>query len=200
MAIARIRTVFTGVAGSPAWSNFYFRNTVTQTHLDAMATMWGVIDFWQVDDVSWTIEDEVPVFDETDGTLLEVLQFTGSTGSGTSANEMMSPATQVLLRFPTGGIVNNRRVQGRVYIPYLQDGINANGVPESAARTQITAAYNDNLQAAAIRDTNAHVIWSRPFEPDPADPDPPPARAGSAHTVTGGNVWSQFAVQRSRRD
>lgn len=199
MAIGRIRTIWTGVAGSPLYTNLYFRNQATQTSADAVLAFWGAITNEVVTDYVATVESEAPIFDEVDGSLIAVEQVTGGQVGMTRTGNQLARATQGLLQFFTEGIVNNRRVRGRCYIPGPPSAVTtAQGNPSSVYTDAITAAYEDHLQDVLVRDTNAHVIWSRPVPADnPQGQDP---RAGSAHTVTAWQTWSEWAVQRSRRD
>lgn len=190
MALGRVRAIWTGVAGAPYYSSFYFTNEATQVCVDGVLGFFNQFSNRITNLMSIQVEDEALIFDETDGTVLGVEALTGGTVAGTAADEQLARATQMLLKFSTDGIVNNRRVQGRLYMAGLTSVVNFNGRPAAANIAELTAAYADNLQVAAIRDTNAHRVWSRPTD----------TRPGSGHLVTGWSTWSEFAVQRSRRD
>lgn len=199
MAIGRIRVIWTGVAGAPAYSNFYFRNQATQTSADAVLGFLGQIATLVATDYEADVEGEAPIFDETDGSLIAVENVTGgSVGMGGAGNQL-GRATQGLLQFFTEGIVSNRRVRGRTYIPGPTVAqTSGNGQPSASYQTTLGTAYEDNLQDVLVRDTNAHVIWSRPIPV--GDPSGRAPRSGSAHTVTAWSTWGEFGVQRSRRD
>lgn len=199
MAIGRIRAIWTGVAGSPLYTNFYFRNQATQTSADAVIGFFTDMAPKIATDYEVNVEGEAPIFDETDGSLIAVENVTGGLVGGSSTGQQLGRATQGLLQLFTEGIVGNRRVRGRMYVAGPTETDNAGaGQPQVGYQDLLNAAYQDNLQDVLVRDTNAHVIWSRPIPADdPAGRDP---RAGSAHTVTASSVWGEWGVQRSRRD
>jgi hypothetical protein len=90
-------------------------------------------------------------------------------------------------------VVNNRIVRGRTFVPgMLEDNNFSPGVPGGNFLTVGLAAAT-----ALIDDATANfVIWSRPFEgSETVSP-----RVGTRHGVVQAEVWSEWAVLRSRRD
>lgn len=177
----RIRTVFTGVPGTPWMSNMFFD---TGTAGDASTAAGAVYDFWNAVDayidanVSWSVDNDVPLFTNPD-TLAGWETVVGGSGAGLSSAEMLPRASQVLVQWSTAAVFNNRRVRGRTFVPGLGEGANFDGSVLPALITAVDAAATD-LAAAGL------VIASRAMN--------------SFVPVTSAAVWDQFAVLRSRRD
>jgi len=196
MAIRRVRTLLTGVAGSPWYSNIYFdADGVTP---DAAANVVSVDDMWTAvisniaNDISWVVEGNVSVLDETDGKLIDVESVTQGTGTGTSSGDMLPFTTQGLIQLQTSTFINGRRVRGRVFVPGLTEDASTNGVPISGMVTNLIAAGN----ALWDSDTSGALVWARPF----AGSETVEARAGSKAPITAVAAWNKWAVMRSRRD
>jgi hypothetical protein len=196
----RVRTVFTGPAGTPWLSTMYFSSGGLQSDADAavvsVGAFWNAVDAGMSSTVSWSTEPDVADIDLATGELETSWSTTPQTGSGASAGDMLPTLAQALVRWRTPGVVNGRRVRGRTFVPGVTEAFAAAGRPIAAYLTTLNTAA-----AALIADANSQfVIWSRPFESDPDDPDDPPTRAGTQHVVSSGTAWSEFASMRSRRD
>jgi hypothetical protein len=198
MSIRRVRTVFTGVAGTPWYANMYFdADGVTPTpqeNVDDTDAFWtamaGVID----NNVSWTVGPEVPVIDETTGTLTGVTSVTAGTGSGTATADPLPYATQGLIRLATDDFVAGRRVKGRIFVPGVVESSSSTTAVPDATFMGILQTAVDGLIAAG-----GFLVWARPFA-GAAGPPVRPAREGSKASISGASVWTQWAVMRSRRD
>jgi hypothetical protein len=203
----RVRTVFTGAAGAPYYSNLYFLGPAGQQGVvTAVLNMWTDLVTFIANDLTMTVEGETAEIDPASGDLTGFTALNGGTVQGSNTGARLSRATQGLVQFRTDGIVNSRRVRGRMFVPGVCVSSNSDGEPTTGYISGVLAAYNNRLQAIAIRDTNPHVIWARPYVPPepgdiaPNDPTPPPPRDGSAHIVNAASVWNEWAIQRSRRD
>lgn len=192
-------TTFTGPAGTPWLSAMYFAGSAqadADAAVAAVGAFWGAVDAGMSSTVSWATNPDVQHIDEADGELVATFSTTPQTGSGASAGDMLPSAAQALVRWRTAGIVNGRTVRGRTNVPGVTEAFSAAGRPISAYLTTLNAAA-----AALVADPAIFVIWSRPHTQDfDESPTSPPTRPGSNHTVTSGSAWSEFAVQRSRRD
>lgn len=195
----RVETIFTGPAGSPWLSVMYFSGTDQAGADQAVADVgafWGAVDAGMSSAVSWSTNPDVQVLDAATGALTDAFSTTPQAGSGASAGDMLPTAAQALLRWRTSGIVNGRIVRGRTNVPGVTEAFAAAGRPIAAYITTLNTAAAALLAGASI-----FQVWSRPHVQDFDDsPTSPPTRAGSAHVVTSGSAWSEFAVQRSRRD
>lgn len=199
MTIRRVRTVFSGVAGSPWYSNLYFdADGVTpsaQQNVDAVDAFWTALASLMDNAVTWTIGPEVPELDETTGELTGVQTVTPGTGAGTDTTDPLPYMSQGLVRLSTTDFVAGRRVRGRIFVPGLTETANTTtGQPSGSAITAMTTAGTNLVAAGGL------LVWSRPFAGDPAATPPRPARAGSKASITAVSGWNQWAVMRSRRD
>jgi hypothetical protein len=105
---------------------------------------------------------------------------------GTSSGSVSADATQFLVRFNTGAVVNGRLLKGRWFVPGVTISAENGGNVEST----FLGAFNTAL-ASALSSTPGLVVWHRPSDSAPA--------GGSAHAVTSAQCWSEFAVLRRRR-
>lgn len=185
MPMYRVRTVFTGVAGTPYYSNLYFAQeggTVAQARA-AVNAFWEANKALITQNLKWIIENEVPVIDEVLGEVLSVeSDVTSYQSQGTRTETPIPYSNQVLARLRTGAFAGGREIRGRIFIPgFTQISQDSDGVVVSAA-----AGIQTNLNAL-IASANAQlVVWAK--------------SKGSYAVVNSGSVWNKFAVLRSRRD
>lgn len=186
----RVRTVFTGMTGAPWLNTLWFdaSESTAQEAADAAIAFWQSVDAVMDSEVEWSTEPEVAQINSSTGGLAGIHDITPGTGTGGVSGEALPLASQALIRFRTGEVVNGREVRGRVFVPALAESSNDNGQVASGTLTTL-----NNATTALLGDANAVlVIWHRP---------PPDGSAfGSKHTVVAGSAWREFAVMRSRRD
>lgn len=192
----RVRTIFTGVAGTPWYSNMYFSGVNELRAAEAVA---AVGQFWAAfapdiyGAVSAQVQTDVPVIDPADGSVSAFLEVTGApsidfTGSG----DPLPYANQLLINVNTNVVVNSRRVRGKIYIPGCQEEDSALGLPVLALRNAADARGEGLVE-------DGLVVWSRPIEPSDV-PGAPAPRAGQECPAIGVTVPDKWAVIRSRRD
>lgn len=191
-----VRSVSTGVAGSPYYTNLYFNGDPGNVNI-ALAR---VRQFW-VDlagvvrsGIVTNVESEVRVIDPSNGNVTNILVGAEQAAVAASAGGTVAPtATQGLIRLQTSGLRFNRQVQGRIFIPGVtQTAVSAQGTALSGYQNTLTTA------ATALRATTSGVqlvVWSRP-----RTLTGPIELFGQASPVTGASAWQDFAVLRSRRD
>lgn len=185
--IRRIRTVFSGVAGTPWYSNMYFTwvNGTEQDALDAVADFWGAIDAQMNNAVDWATEGDIAVIDDATGQITSIESGTGGTGTGAVATALLPPATQGLVHLLTNSFLNGRQVRGRCFVPGLTEADNdAGGVMAAGTQTIIQNAINALIAGSST-------------------PGPLRVFARSQATsvvVQTATVPTKFAVLRSRRD
>lgn len=188
MPMLRVRTVFTGVTGSPWMNTLNFGGpgqTGNQTDADAAVAatgaFWGAVDALINTAVSWATLPEV-LFLGDDGVAAASFATTPATGTGAGAAEIMPFATQALIRTLTGVFVGGRQLRGRIFIPGLTEASNQSGSVIAATQTALQTAAN-TLNAVV---TPPLAVWSKTH--------------ATVEPVSSATVWSQFAVLRSRRD
>jgi len=200
VSLVRVQTTWTGVAGSPYYTNLYALGPLGTNNANDLADEWRTVlvaltSYLQTGMVA-QIDGELLEFDETTGVVTGAGTTIQAPVSFTGTGDVLPKSNQLLVRFTTDGIVHNRRVRGRLNIPaHLEANNNSDGTPG-------TALVNATASAVAAMLTNMSGrmrIWSQPLENDPPDPNNP-NRAGSAWEVTGSGVAGFWAILRSRRD
>lgn len=186
MAVNRVRVVW---VGSPTvgdgLSTFNFNSAVgtpaqqvgaVATFLDAVATAYA-------DNLAWTTEADVATLNVGTGELEGITSTTVESGGGSETSDQLSPATQGLLRMLTSTVVAGRLLRGRLFLPGATEANNSpGGIPLSAYRT----GY-ENAADALIADANVEwSVWSQTH--------------GVLANIVSADVWTKWAVLRSRRD
>lgn len=186
MLMARVRTVFTGVPGTPWYSNILFDNDVAaeQAAHDAVATFWDDMSALMTSRVSYEVEGDVTIIDSSTGQPVGVVTVSPASGIGGLTTDPLPYQTQALVRLNTGEWVGGRQIVGHMYIPGLTE--TANNV---AGVLQDTTAAS--IQASAETMTTepgnpTQVVFSR--------------KNLAAYHVQTWQVPQTWAVLRSRRD
>lgn len=180
----RVRTVFTGVTGSPWVSTAFFGegSGTGQQAATAVGAFWSSVDSLMEVSVSWSTLADVEIVDASTGQVTGVVNTTPVTGGGVAATTGLPVATQALVRWRTGVYVGGREIRGRWFIPGLATTANTDGAPSSTVLSTVNTAA-----ATLLADANADLeVWSR--------------KNGTAPVAVSGSCWNQFAVLRSRRD
>jgi hypothetical protein len=200
VSLVRVQTVWTGVAGAPYYTNLYCIGPLATNNGNDMATAWRAFLSSLVANLMSglvaTIDPELLEFNEVDGVVTGAGATTQAPITFTSAGDQMPHSQQLLVQWTTGGIVHNRRVRGRTFIPGGVEAHNGpTGIPASVVGTPLQSAIDTYLSTMSGRAR----IWSRPVTAEQATPTVP-ARPGSAHAILSGKVAPYWAVLRSRRD
>lgn len=179
--------VWTGVAGSPYYSNFYFGPASAEydpalAH-DAVADAMNLLGPAFTADLTATVESEVLLIESQTGDAVGSAPAGTVSYTGESTNPLLPASTQALLRLSTGAFVNGRRIQGRVNIPGMVTGGATEGLPNDFIKETILDAFTPML---TVTPEIPWVVWSK--------------KNGTLHPVRELSVWDQFAVLRSRRD
>lgn len=188
MTIQRVRVVWTGVAGSPYYTNLYF-GTGEDAVGDPQGDVDAVEDFLTnivpelLNPLHAEVVPEVALINEVTGDITGFVPVNITGKNFTNAGEALPRMTQMLLRLRTGTVAGGRRVQGRVFIPGMPESANlADGRPNGA----LTAGIRDAFIAQVLAAPDPLVVWSR--------------KNGVAAEVGAVTAWSEWAVLRSRRD
>lgn len=191
MVIARVTTDLTGteVTGGGSQDFYFFGSAGDERDMvEAASDFWaGVAADLHVGNTA-TTSDVVTNIDETDGSVVSIVTTAGGpiAVNFSLVGEPLPRATQAMVRWATTGVVNNRAVKGRTFIPAVTEGRSDTGRPNA----ELVADIDGSAEALIANALTQLVIWSRPA----------PSRPGSQHTVLSSSVWSEFAVLRSRRD
>lgn len=181
--VNRIRTVATGVAGSPWYVNMHFAGEGGPSAADEVA---AVVAFWQqvagfLDNaVTYQVQSDVVQLDSATGQQTGIVVTPGGARQGTDASPALPPANQGLIRLTSNAFFGGRRIRGRIFVPGVTSGSqDANGKPSADFRLAMQ-------QGATYLVQNGLSIYS------------PTNRVVAV--VSGVSTWTEFAVLRSRRD
>ena len=189
----RVRTVFTGVAGSPWYNNLYLNGSIqaeAEEAVDQVRQFWDSVKGYISTGITIKVDDDVPNINPADGTVESIYSVSSASLAGGNAADPLPRMTQMLVRLRTSGVVAGRRVQGRTFLPGFGEGSSTNGRPNPSDVTLIQNAFIAMVAGLDAGDV-ALGVWSRPVED---------GRAGSLHLVKNVSVWSEWSVLRSRRD
>lgn len=183
----RVRTVFTGVQGTPWYSNFYFGgNTEGEAAAASVATdaFWGRLAPNMCTPLVWEVEQDVPTINATTDEITENFVVAPQGGAAVNSNPAMPLAAQALLRWRTGDYVAGRELRGRTSIPYLANAYVTDGRPSAILLSSLTAAATSLLSESA--GAGGFAVYSRTHH--------------QWSLVNAGTPWTEFSVMRSRRD
>lgn len=200
MTICRVRTVFTGVSGSPWYSNLYFGTAAGDPEALAShnltAAFWGAMDGSISQDVDYTVQGEVYRIDEVTGEIESVESVAAVSASGTQTPDLLPTFTQGLVTLRTGVYRYGRPVIGKINIPGFTEAQSVDGRVDPASIAAFQGYVDDLVDGVPL--SAELVVWSRPrvesLLPVPS------VRPGASSTVTAGVMNPDFAVLRSRRD
>lgn len=186
--IARVRTVFTGVIGTPWYSNLFFAGPsfTASTLTGLVSSFWTDLGSAMTNQVDWEVQTDIAIISDATGAITSVIAGAGASGSGATAGDPLPFMTQGLVNWRTGSFVAGREVRGKCYVPAPVETFNeSDGTPVATYLDDLAAAAND-LRTDANTAGNNLVVFS---------PTHNVSRAVSAISVK-----SAWAVMRSRRD
>lgn len=199
--VRRVRASWTGVAGSPYLSTWYFDNVIDQGDeiVTALRKFLTSLRPCFTLALSVTLEASHDILNVEDGHLIgSESAAPGAAITGTASGEPLPAQCQGVMKLTTGGIVNGRRVRGRFFVPSPTELV-SDGSPITAFKDAINTA--GSALVIDSTSTGPWVVYSRPLE---ADQIPPGSslepRAGSIHNVQTATAWTKFGIQRRRRD
>lgn len=184
--IRRIRTLWSGVAGTPWYTNMFFTRVVgtEDAAIEAVADFWNAMDLYIKSTVTWDVQEQIDLLDDVTGNLVGTEGGTGISGAGSASDELLPPSNQMLVNWFTDAFAGGRRIRGKTYVPGLTQLGNEAGVPSALALSALGTAASqliiDTSSSGPLR------VYSR--------------RNARSDVVTNRGVYSQFAVLRSRRD
>nr|CRY96797.1 hypothetical protein [uncultured prokaryote] len=186
----RTRVVWTGVAGTPWYSTFYWvgdgpsiANAAQLSTAGWLASIVGLV----VTDVQGQVDSEVIEINAATGDIVTAYDVAGSTSVGTNIGEPLPFQVQVLTNLGTTEFRFGRRVKGRSFLGGLAETNNSDGVgPDEVIREVIQDVYVDHL----LGSTAGFGVWSRPTTARPV------GEITSVTSATTSPVWSTL---RSRR-
>jgi hypothetical protein len=181
--VKRVTTVFSGVPGSPYYSNHYFSDAGAAGDLVTdVGGFWDLCAVHIANNLVWTVQGDVATIDIATGQITAMESVTGSNGAGEHSAQMLPPAAQGLVQWQTAQYNAGRRLRGRTFVPGLTVSDSADGEVHATTQAALLAA------GTALIDSidSELVVFSRTGQ--------------QAAVVTDCTVWNQFAQLRSRRD
>lgn len=182
----RIRTVWTGVPGTPWYSNLYFTGT---TEAEASAAHGLVADAmadlaaYQVAGIDYVVEGEIAELDPVTGNRTGTFDVAAVTGSGTNSGDPVPRAAQIRVRLTTGIFTGGRQVAGAFNLPGVTESAN---VADGRVDVVTAAAVAGEFTPMIGLDPPALGVWSR--------------KNGTFSLVTNATASTEWAILRSRRD
>lgn len=183
--IRKVDVVWTGLGGSPYYSQFFFDHQEGK----ASAAATAVSTFFTANagrialGLVGAVQDDQTIIESSTGQPVAVEQGGSApniTASGSS--EPLPSATQGVLRLRTNVFLNGRRLQGRLFIPSPVEN-DSNGRPSLQYR-QLWEGSGNTLRTSSVS-FGAWVVFSRKNLVD-----------GQISAVS---CWEQWGVLRSRR-
>lgn len=191
--VYRVRTVFTGVTGTPWLSTQFFETVDPPSLAEATAAQLKVRNFVNgyisavSSTVSIAVQSTVDLLSETSGDLVDSFECGPFAGVGTLAGDPLPWAVQGSMRINTGVVRNGRRVRGKVFLPGATENVNTAGAPTATYIADVNSAGATLLAAPA---SPGLCVWRRPVN----------GAGGEAVTANGVDTLGYWAVLRSRRD
>nr|CRY97428.1 hypothetical protein [uncultured prokaryote] len=185
MPLYRVRSIGSGVAGAPYYSNHHFllgEGTDAVTGVQAVGAFWSALIPVLNSGYRVEVEGTVAEINVQSGDVVGQVQVDPLVRTGTAAGSDLPPASQARIRWLTGVFASGRQIAGATYVPALTvAALTSDGLIGSTTRTALSAAA-----AALIGTGNGFSVYS-------------PTR-GLTPPVTVADIPRDFAVLRSRRD
>lgn len=182
--LTRIRTVFTGVAGTPWYSNQYWAigSGDPDPVLDDTEAFWEGMAAMIKSTVVGTVEGTCAVIESTTGQTVGVKSAANRTCTFTNTADPLPWATQGVITLRTGEFTAGREIRGRIFVPGISEEYCTNGILSTSATALMQAAADELLSESS----EAWHVYS-------------PTHLTSA-AVTAVSTTTKPGVLRSRRD
>jgi hypothetical protein len=182
----RIRAVWTGVSGSPWYSNFYFAgsgSTDAQAAADAVYALFFGLRNALANDIVISIDPFAPTIDPATGDITG--GFTVDPGDaigGAATDDMLPTQTQALVTLRTGQYVGGREIRGKWFLGGLTE---VNNVQTGLVSSSLISAVTDLWETLLATGPDL-LVWSR--------------KNGVTAPVQSATMTGVWSVLRSRRD
>lgn len=180
----RVTIEYSGMAGSPYYSRFYFDGTgqtAAENSAAAVLTFLIAAEGVQSNLLVWSLLPEVEEVNSSTGLVTASYSVSPATGTGNSGNEPLPTTMQALIRWRTGVYEAGREIRGRTFVPGMVQDANNSGTLTGTVQEALSEYAN-----ALVDDVDSELVVYSPTHQQFA-------------TVTGASCWNNFAVLRSRR-
>lgn len=182
----RVMIIGSGEAGGPFYTTLHFGGDTAgeaTAAVDAVDNFYDALATNSTNTLTNLVLGDVERIDPATGQIIEVFGGTSQSTTGTLTGDILPPTSQALLRLRTGDYVAGRELRGRVFVTGWLESHSTGGQPNATLVTALNGAAAGLLSAASA--AGGWGVYS------------PTHRVFSLITAT--QVWSQFAVLRSRR-
>lgn len=183
----RIRSIWTGVAGTPWYTNLYFDGSGgnEQAQIDLVEDMWDTLKAEFDTRLDITVEGDVTQIDSATGLATGVTAAAQRVIGATGASNVLPQANQGLVHLFTGVYTGGRQLRGRLFLPGLMLVSAASTGAVDATKRTLWQTTVTTLVTASNAVGNLQVY------------SPTHHVTADVLTVSASSV---FAVMRSRRD
>jgi len=182
----RIRVTWSGLAGGPWISTFYFSDTFNQTNVDAARGGINTLlnTYRSLMAAGATITAATAENLSLAGVLSGSLALTTPINlTSNGAGNWLPREVQALAQVRTGSYLSGRELRGRIYFPQPTTGqADASGNPSTTFQSTMNTALTTYRTTGGF----TPVVWSKKF--------------ASSSTMSAASIAPYFAVQRRRRD
>jgi hypothetical protein len=184
--IRKVDVLWTGLAGAPYFTQFFFGHEPSQASATATALRTCLFGFNArcMTPMIAAISPEQTVIDTATGKPTATEIATAVTDVAFSGTGTPLPTVdQVVMRLKTSQFNLGRRLQGRIFVPGLNTAANSGGRLDSVYKSSFDASFGGLIANTAT--SGKWAIWSRKYK-------------GWA-SIDSATAWSEFGVMRSRR-
>lgn len=198
--VLRVRTVFTGVAGSPWYSNLHW--AADEDEPEAVACSNRTRAFWSGlaglmgTAVQGDVESAVTRIDIVTGDVVSVEDVPQTPFAGSQSTDLLPLATQGLITLRTGAYRFGRPIVGKIFVPGFTEVSNTAGNVETSALATLNQSAAGLLTGEPA--TGRLAVYSRPrgrIEGAVIVTVP-----GASSNVSSASAAAKWSVLRSRRD
>lgn len=181
-----ITTTLQTDAGSNFKAVMYFQEGADTADIrEAVGGFWDDVSAALASSTLWTVDHESRLLDNETGGLISLdVDSAIYQGAGDNNLDPVPDASQGLIRWATGVVVNGRFLQGRTFIPGIPGDFCSNGNLAPTTVASLAASATTFIAAAPT-----FGIWHRPTS----------GSGGAFWPATVGTCWSELAVLRRRR-
>ena len=192
--LSRVNVEWSGIAGMPGLSTFYFSETTVSYPL--FVNLWSVIKGYFPTGITWTIPTGGDKIDTLTGELVGSWGTAGANVIACTGTGNFSAPTGILVKWDTGTISDGHRTKGKTFLVPVLASKFTSGIVDPAFLTTINTQLTNYLTSQA----GAQQVWHRPkFERVGTGPRTM-VRDGGQSTVNSVSVSPKAVVLRSRRD
>lgn len=164
----RILITYTGLEGMPAVNTLHFAGTGQTAANEAAVKANNFVQAMKIyisSSVQITIDQVATEVNFLTGEIVAFYGISGTATVGTDSNQPLPIGTSLLCTFQTGNVVRGRRLQGRIYVPGMTEGLPA---PTTGTLAPASVVTLSGVLANTLGGTGAQfLVWSRPVVDGP---------------------------------